>query len=100
MSKTNTAAQPVATIDNPSLMTILAALAFLRIPVKRQIVWSLIRRGKVSAVKIGREYFVDPQELKAQFAPRLRPVKAKEPKRESERARIERQLGQAGIATR
>lgn len=56
----------------------------------------LIHDGRLAATKIGRGYLVDPADVAALLRPTLRQPKAR-PARESESARIARQLAKAGI---
>jgi hypothetical protein len=56
-----------------------------------------INAGQLPAVKIGRRYLVSPADIAAMLVPRLLATSRPKPKRESERARIERQLAKAGI---
>jgi hypothetical protein len=56
-----------------------------------------IKRGKLPATKAGKSYLVDPVDLAGLLRPTLR-TPASRPARESEAARTERQLRQAGIA--
>lgn len=59
---------------------------------------SLIKRGRLPATKVGRAYLVDPRDVAALLQPTLRSAQP-ERRRESESARIERQLRNAGVAT-
>jgi excisionase family DNA binding protein len=82
---------------SPSLLTLDEAIAPYRgvtIPMVRA--W--IRRGELPAVRAGRGYLVDPADLAARLRPTLRTPPAR-PSRESETARAERQLREAGIST-
>jgi excisionase family DNA binding protein len=56
----------------------------------------LVRDGKLPATKIGREYLVSPDDVRALLTPTSRATTPK-PKRESESARVARQLSEAGI---
>jgi excisionase family DNA binding protein len=55
-----------------------------------------IRRGKLPATRAGKGYLIDPRDLADLLRPTLRPSPAHRA-RESESARIERQLAQAGV---
>ncbi len=57
----------------------------------------LIRDGKLPAVLIGRIYLVSPADVAKLFAPKLRNGPAPRKPRESETARAERQLTEAGL---
>jgi excisionase family DNA binding protein len=55
-----------------------------------------IRDGKLPAAKAGRGYLVDPADVARLLTPQLRAAGTR-PKRESENARAERQLAEAGV---
>jgi excisionase family DNA binding protein len=56
----------------------------------------LIKAGKLPAAKIGRDYFIRPEDLRRIFEPTVRQA-AEKPQRESATARIARQLAAAGV---
>ncbi len=55
-----------------------------------------IAAGELPAIKPGREFLVSPLDVARIFAPTLHTDRLK-PKRESENARAERQLSEAGL---
>lgn len=57
-----------------------------------------VRRGELPAVKAGKSYLIAPADLAARLRPRLREPVTKVG-RESETARITRQLREAGVTT-
>lgn len=89
------ASQP---IESPTakLLPLAAALAPYFVPIRTG--RRLVRQGRLAAVKVGREYLVDPVDVAALFKPTLRVVSDGARQRESNRAREERQLAEAGIA--
>jgi excisionase family DNA binding protein len=57
-----------------------------------------IRRGQLPAVKAGRQYLVTADDVASLYTPVAKP-RPQKGTRESDRARMERQLRAAGIAT-
>ena len=82
---------------HPRLTTIPEAIAMLAVSgVTTEMVRAWIRRGRLAAVRAGKAYLIDPADLASLLRPTLR-QRAPRPARESETARIGRQLAEAGI---
>jgi len=80
----------------PALVTLDEALRpYPAVSVRSGREW--IKRGRLPAVKVGKQYLVAPGDVAALLRPTLRQA-ALRPVRESEKARIARQLADAGIA--
>lgn len=73
-----------------------AAQAYRGVTVRALRAW--IHRGLLPASKVGKVYLVAPADVAKLLEPKVRPAPAPR-SRESERARIERQLRDAGVST-
>ena len=83
------------TTPNYRLVTLNVAIALYK-GVSLRTARNWIRDGKLPAAKAGRGYLVDPADVARLLTPQLRAAPAK-CRRESENARAERQLAQAGL---
>jgi excisionase family DNA binding protein len=64
--------------------------------VTRRQLLALIHSGRLPAARVGRAFLVSPADVANLFQPKLQPAPARKV-RESETARVERQLANAGI---